>query len=94
MIRTVFRIPRPRHPLARLAWVVLGAIAALMALVLGAIVLAVLVAGGAAWMLWRALRGSPRPAARTNAQAPQTPPGTLDGEFTVLPRPLDQRRHA
>jgi len=93
MIRTVFRIPRPRHPLARLAWVVVGAIAALAALVLGAIVLAVLVAGGAAWMLWRALRGSPRPSP-AGAQATQPPPDTLDGEFTVLPRPLDQRRHA
>ena len=92
MIRTVFRIPRPRHPLARLAWIVVGALAALAALVLGALVLTVLVAGGAAWMLWRALRGTPRPDA--NAQTPRTPPGTLDGEFTVLPRPLDQRRYA
>ena len=92
MIRTVFRIPRPRHPLARLAWIVVGALAALAALVLGAIVLAVLVAGGAIWMVWRALRGSTPPPAAT--QATQTPPDTLDGEFTVLPRPLDQRRHA
>jgi len=93
MIHTSFRIPRPRHPLARLAWIVVGALAALAALVLGAIVLAVLVAGGAAWMLWRALRGSPS-APRTNASAPHAPPDTLDGEFTVLPRPLDQRHHA
>lgn len=93
MIRTVFRIPRPRHPLARLAWIAVGAVAALAALVLGAIVLAVLVAGGALWMLWRALRGSARPSPAT-AEAPRAPADTLDGEFTVLPRPLDQRRHA
>lgn len=93
MIRTSFRIPRPRHPLARLAWIVAGALAALAALVLGALVLAVLVAGGAVWMLWRALRGSSRPSP-VNAEATPTPPDTLDGEFTVLPRPLDQRHHA
>lgn len=93
MIRTSFRIPRPRHPLARLAWIVVGALAALSALVLGAIVLAVLVAGGAAWMLWRALRGS-TPPSPAKAEAPRAPTDTLDGEFTVLQRPLDQRRHA
>ena len=93
MIRTVFRIPRPRHPLARLVWIVVGAIAAIAALVLGAIVLAVLVAGGALWMLWRALRNSTQ-APPANAETPRAPADTLDGEFTVLSRPLDQRRHA
>ncbi len=93
MIRTSFRIPRPRHPLARLAWIAVGIVAAAAALVLGAIVLAVLVAGGAAWMLWRTLRGMLRgdaPAAAPTARQA----GVIDGEFTVVARPLDEHRHA
>lgn len=89
MIRTRFHIPRPRHPLARLVWIAVGAVAAAAALVLSAIVLAVLVAGGAAWLLWRALRGAMHGA---SAATPQ--PGVIDGEFTVLRSPLDEHRHA
>lgn len=93
MIRTSFHLPRPRHPLARLAWLAIGVVAIASALLLGAIVLAVLVVGGALWMLWRNLRSVLGGQA---AMRPSTSPasGVIDGEFTVLPHaPQTPRRN-
>lgn len=93
MIHTSFHLPRPRHPLARLAWLAIGVVAIASALLLGAIVLAVLVAGGALWMLWRSLRSVLGSHAATPASTSPAS-GVIDGEFTVLPHAAPtQRRH-
>lgn len=98
MIRTSFFLPRPRHPLARLAFVAFGAIAIACALVLGAFVFAAIVLIGAAWMLWRSLRAAftgatPAAASAAAAAAPRADTGVIDGQFTVL-KPPTQRGQA
>lgn len=89
MFHTSLRFARPRHPLARLAWLVIGVLAVGVALMLGAIVLALLLAGGAMWLAWRKLRDG---MAGTPAAAPTPPPGVIDGEFKVLSPGFDPRR--
>ncbi len=88
MFHTSLRFARPRHPLARLAVLVIGVLAVGVALMLGAIVLALLLAGGALWFAWRKLRygmrGSTAPPAATSS--------VIDGEFKVLPQGFDRHR--
>lgn len=89
MFYTRLRFVRPRHPLARLAALVLGVLAIGVALMLGAIVLALLLAGGALWLVWRKVRDG-----LTGAPAPRAAPtpGVIDGEFEVLSQPRAPQR--
>jgi hypothetical protein len=73
---------RSRHPLARLAAVVLGIIVVIALLTIGVFVLAVLAVGGAVFALVRALRAPSM--ARPAQQSHNAPAGIIDGEFTVV----------
>ena len=86
MIHGLFRAARSRHPLARIAMVVLGVIVALLFLTIGVFALAALVIGGALLMLVNALRSTPRPyrAAGPDAAAPPSSPDVIEGEFKVV----------
>lgn len=72
---------KSRHPLARIAAAALALVVVCVLLVVGFAVFALLVVGGAAFMLVRALR-------TTYAARPATPranaPGTIEGEFVVV----------
>jgi hypothetical protein len=74
----------PRHPLARLAAAVIGAIVLVAVLALGMFAFAALVVGGAIVLLVKALtRPSPNVAARPTAR-PATAGGVIEGEFKVV----------
>lgn len=83
MFRASFRAFRPRHPLARVLMGALGIIAAVLLVALGTFVLAALVVGGTLLVLVNAFR-SARAARPRSGQAPTTPPGVIEGEFTVV----------
>lgn len=71
----------PRHPLARLAAAVIGAIVLVAVLALGMFAFAALVVVGAAWLLVRSLWPARAvPVRPTHA----TPPDVIEGEFTVV----------
>jgi hypothetical protein len=83
MFHGLFRVSRPRHPLARVLAGVLSVVAVLALVALGAFVLAALVVGGALLMLVNAFRAARRP--RADAAAPKpAPAGVIEGEFTVV----------
>lgn len=72
---------RARHPLTRIASGLLGMAAAAVMLVFGMVAIAVLLAGGALFVLWRYWnRGQPD--ATRSAAAPA--PKIIDGEFVVI----------
>lgn len=82
-----FRTFRPRHPLARIATAVLGALAVLVLVALGLFAIAALAIGGGVFLLINALRGTPRPAAAAKAspRGPRrSPSGVIEGEYTVV----------
>lgn len=81
-----FRIPKPRHPLARLLGGVLGLVAVLMLVALGLFAFAALAIGGALFLLVNALRARPTPA-RAPTAGPAAPAGVIEGEFTVVREP-------
>jgi membrane protein implicated in regulation of membrane protease activity len=71
----------PRHPLARLAAAVIGAVVLVAVLALGMFAFAALVVVGAVWLLVRSFVPANASPPRTN-NAP--PPGVIEGEFTVV----------
>lgn len=73
---------RPRNPLARLIGSILGLLAVLGLLAIGAFAFAALLVGGALWLLWNAVRGKRGPRPRP-APAPAES-GVIDGEFTIV----------
>lgn len=81
----LFRTFRPRHPLARFAVAVLGAIAVLVFITLGVFAIAALAVGGGIYLLINALRGTSRPAATAPPNRGAAPPsGVIEGEYTVV----------
>ena len=83
MLHARFRTFRPRHPLARLLLGVVGAVVALVLVAIGFFAVAALAVGGALLLLFKALR----PQARAAASAPHTPPGVIEGEYSVVDGP-------
>jgi hypothetical protein len=84
MFHRSLRALRNRHPLARLALGLLGALAALLLVALGLAVLVALAIGGGALLLfnaWRPKRSGPKRAA---SAAPPPPRGVIEGEFEVV----------
>lgn len=85
MFHVAFRALRSKHPLARLVAGLLSLIAVLALLALGTFVLVALVVGGALLLIVNAFRSASRPrAAAAPPAAPATPPGVIEGEFTVV----------
>lgn len=80
----LFRSFRPRHPLARIAVAVLGAVAVAGFIALSLFAAAALAIGGGIFLLIRALRGTPRPAAATASPTRTAKPGVIEGEYTVV----------
>lgn len=72
---------KSRHPLARVAAAVLALVVVSVLMVLGLAVFALLVVGGALFMLVRMLRNA---SAARSAAPRATPPGTIEGEFVVV----------
>ena len=71
---------RARHPLARLLALVVGAAVLLVVLAFGFFAAVALAIGGAAVVLFNALRTPPqRP-----QHAPRAPAGVIEGEFKVV----------
>lgn len=86
MVHALFRAARSRHPLARLAMGILGVLVVALFVMVGVFALGALAIGGALLLLVNALR-KPRRAhasATTGGAAQPTPPGVIEGEFTVL----------
>ena len=83
-VHGLFHALRPRHPLLRLLAGVVGAAALLALVTLGLFAMAVIAVGGLVFMLVNALRSPQRPVATANAAPRTTPPGVIDGEFTVV----------
>lgn len=73
---------RARHPLTRIASGLLGIAAAAVMLVFGMVAIAVLLAGGALFVLWRYWNRR-QPDATRSAAAAQAPK-IIDGEFVVI----------
>lgn len=73
---------RPRNPLVRLIGSILGLLAVLGLLAIGAFAFAALLVGGALWLLWSALRGKRGPVSRPAPATAES--GVIDGEFTVV----------
>ena len=71
-----------RSPLARLVVGVLTVLAIAAVFALGVFALAAMVVGGALLWLYRTVRGPARKPA--DGTATPTPPGIIDGEFTVV----------
>ncbi len=73
---------RPRHPLTRIASGLLGLAAAAVMLVFGMVAIAVLLAGGAMFVVWRywnrSRAGQPGPTASAR------PAKIIEGEFVVV----------
>jgi hypothetical protein len=75
---------RARHPLMRLFAFVVGVAVLLVVLAFGFFAALALAIGGAAVVLFNALRTAPqRPAPGATPAAP-TPPGVIEGEFKVV----------
>jgi membrane protein implicated in regulation of membrane protease activity len=72
----------PRHPLARLAAAVVGAVVLVALFTVGLFAFAFLVVAGAIWLLARTRWPGDRPALRARAQP--AAPEILEGEFTVV----------
>jgi len=75
---------RARHPLVRLVALVVGAAVLLVVLAFGFFAAVALAIGGAAVVLFNALRNAPQRAAPGAAPAAPTPPGVIEGEFKVV----------
>lgn len=70
---------RPRHPLLRLLFAVVGIALLLVLLVLGVFVGAAMLLGGTLWQAWA--RRTP------SASAPLAREGVIDGSFRVIDEP-------
>lgn len=82
---------RPRNPLVRLIGGIVGVLAVAAVLALGVFALAALVIGGGLLWLYSTVRGSlVKP---TVVPAAATPPGIIDGEFTVIQHRPDHSIH-
>lgn len=87
MYTTMFRLPRTRNPLLRALGAIAGVLIVAAVLVFGFFIALALVAIGA--VIW-AVRQFSRPSATTTgsqqpaSSAPPTPPGVIEGEFTVV----------
>ncbi len=86
MVHVLFRAVRSRHPLARLAMGVLGILVVALFVTVGVFALGALAIGGALLLLVNALRAPRRPPASAGPGTPAqpTPPGVIEGEFTVV----------
>lgn len=76
MYSASFRLFRPRHPLARLAFALLGLVLVVALLALSLFAVAALAIGGGLFLLVGAVRRMLKP----NAAAP----GIIEGEYTVV----------
>jgi len=77
---------RARHPLVKLLALVVGAVVLLVVLAFGFFAAVALAIGGAAFMLFNALRTTPQRPAHA-APAAQAPAGVIEGEFKVVREP-------
>jgi hypothetical protein len=75
---------RPRHPIVRALLGLFAVCALALLLLVGAVVGAIVLAVS---LLWRALRPYP-PAARAQADSPAVDGDVIDGEYSVLRKPL------
>ena len=74
---------RARHPLARLLGLVVGAVVLVVVLAFGFFAAVALAIGGAAVVLFNAMR-TPQPRAQTAARPPEAAAGVIEGEFKVV----------
>lgn len=83
MYFTSFRLHRPRHPLARLAFTLLGLVVVVALLALSLFAVAALAIGGLVFLLVSALR---KAMTTPGGQAPpqQAAAGVIEGEYTVV----------
>ena len=80
----LFRTFRPRHPLARIAVAVLGVVVVAGFIALSLFAIVALAIGGGLFLLLKALRGTPRPAAAAAAASRGSAPGVIEGEYVVV----------
>lgn len=88
-----FVLPSPRHarnPLARIAATVMALLCLGALFVFGTLALAILLVGGAAWLLWFRWRLS-RLRKQQAADRQATEPGVIEGEYVVI---HEHREHA
>lgn len=85
MFRWTFR-SRARHPLARLLGIVVAVAALVVVLAFGLFAAAALAIGGAAVLLYNALRGVQRPSAAASAtpDSSRANDRIIEGEFKVV----------
>lgn len=74
--------PMPRHPLARLALAIVGAVVLAALFTVGLFAFAFLVVAGAVWLLARSLWPGRRGTVETHREPAS--PEILEGEFTVV----------
>ncbi len=86
MYSASFRLFRPRHPLARLAFALLGLVLVVALLALSLFAVAALAIGGGLFLLVGAVRRmlKPNADAQPAARAAATAPGIIEGEYTVV----------
>ncbi len=78
---------RARHPLMRLFALVVGVAVLLVMLAFGFFAAVALAIGGAVFVLFNALRGTPQQRPARAAPAAQAPAGVIEGEFKVVREP-------
>jgi hypothetical protein len=81
MFHYCLHVFRPRHPLARLLYGVIGVAVALALIAIGTFAIAALAVGGLVFWLISALRTTGHPPATSPAN---TPSGAIEGEFTIV----------
>jgi hypothetical protein len=82
-----YQFRMPRHPLARLAAAVIGAIVLIAAFTIGLFAFAALAVVGAVWLLVRSLWPASVTAPTRPTRSPQ--PDVIEGEFTVVEQRKD-----